>query len=352
MRKIITTVGTSLLTNRGRPWEGWEAKAGVPLPEVSIVREWLAEADMAVASAESNTLQALGVSDRDEIVFLHSDTEEGAFCAKRLAECYGKLAKTTSLEKIGRLGYGASVFSSGLKSLVDLVIKHVRQGTVKGQVPVLCATGGFKAEIAFLNLMGALLEIEVVYIHELHRQLVRLPRLPLSWDTAFAEENLDFFEWVEKEPRRSLEVESWLKGRPHLRSLVEDDRDGYTYLTAAGNLLFRVAMEKIEAGPRAEWPFPDPRSPQEKNKMSSIGHHRPPGWERFVERLCAIDCVSAVRFEKCSWKGPKVRLLDPRAGEIAVRYGDEDKWLTMSVSTTARGEAQTSLVAQYIATLV
>jgi len=72
LRKIITTVGTSLLTNRERPWEGWKAKAGMPLPESSIVREWLAEADMAVASAESNTLQALEVSDRDEIVFLHS----------------------------------------------------------------------------------------------------------------------------------------------------------------------------------------------------------------------------------------------------------------------------------------
>lgn len=352
MRKIITTVGTSLLTNRERPWEGWKAKAGMPLPEASIVREWLAEADMAAASAESNTLQALEVSDRDEIVFLHSDTEEGAFCAERLAEYYGNLTKATSLEKIGRLGYGASVFSSGLKSLVDLVIKHVRQGAGKGQVPVLCATGGFKAEIAFLNLMGALLEIEVFYIHELHRQLVRLPRLPLSWDAAFVEKNLDFFKWVEQEPRKSLEVESWLKGRPHLRSLVEDDRDGYTYLTAAGNLLFRVAMEKLEAGPRVKWPAPDPKPPSEKNKMSSIEHHRPPGWERFVERLCAIDCVSAVRFEKRSWKGPKVKILDPRGGDIAVRYGDENNGLTLAVSTTAKGEAQTSLVVEYLATLV
>jgi hypothetical protein len=67
--------------------------------------------------------------------------------------------------------------------------------------PVLCATGDFKAEVAFLNVLGALLHVEQF------REIVRLPRL---------------------------------RGRPELRPLVMDDAGGHTYLNAAGDLLIAV----------------------------------------------------------------------------------------------------------------
>jgi CRISPR/Cas system-associated protein Csm6 len=132
------------------------------------------------------------------------------------------------LEPIGRLGYGAAQFTAGLKALVDVTIRRVRQANSRGMETVFCATGGFKAEIAFMNVMGALLGIEVYYIHELHRELVRLPRLPLTWDADFVARNDEFFRWVEAEPRKSAEVETWLKGRPDLRPLGEDAADGCT----------------------------------------------------------------------------------------------------------------------------
>jgi putative CRISPR-associated protein (TIGR02619 family) len=348
-RQIICTVGTSLLTNRDdRPWAGWNPSKPDPLPLADDVDVWLKTADLAQASAETNTLRALDLGDSDALAFLHSDTTEGLFCAERLASCYRADDRQVVLERIGKLGYGAAVFTSGLKALVDVTLRLVRRGRECGRQPLLCATGGFKAEIAFLNLMGALLEIEVVYIHELHRQMVRLPRLPLTWDAEFVSRHERFFTWIDEEPRSSGDVESWLKGRPELRSLVEDDGGGNTMLTAAGDLLFRAARERLGAGPRAFWPEADPRPPNEKNQVSSSEHHRPGGWERFVARLCAIDCVTVVRYDSGAYGGSQVKIIDGAHGVIGVRFGDAGAVLPLRVETTARNDAQSDLVASYL----
>lgn len=348
-RQIICTVGTSLLTNRDdRPWAGWNPRTPDPLPAAAVVDRWLASADLVKASAETNTLRALELSEHDALALLHSDTPEGRFCAEALWRLYRGRCREVSLEQIGRLGYGAAVFTAGLKSLVDVTLRLVHQGRERGREALLCATGGFKAEIAFLNLLGALLEIEVVYIHELHRELVRLPRLPLTWDADFVLRHKQFFTWIDEEPRKSGEVESWLKGRPELRSLVEDDGEGHTLLTAAGDLLFKAARERLSTRPRATWPAADPRPPTEKNHVSATEHHRPAGWERFVARLCAIDCVTAVRYDAGAHGGPQVKIMDGNQGVIGVRFGDADNELPLRVETTARGEPQTELVASYL----
>jgi putative CRISPR-associated protein (TIGR02619 family) len=348
-RLIICTVGTSLLTNRdGRPWSGWNPRARDPLPDMVDVELWLSCADPAEASAESNTLRMIELSTADVLALLHSETPEGRFCANALDRLYRKQCGEVSLEQIGRLGYGAADFTRGLKALINVTLRLVRSGRDHGRQPLFCATGGFKAEIAFLNLLGALLEIEVVYIHELHRELVRLPRLPLAWDAEFVSRHEDFFRWIDDEPRRNGEVESWLRSRPELRSLVEDDNDGHTLLTAAGDLLFKAACERSGAIPRATWPNADPRPPAEKNKVSGTEHHRPDGWDRFVNRLCTIDCVSLVRYDPAVYGGSHVKVIDPIAGALGVRFGSHDAELALRVETTARGDEQCELVASYM----
>jgi putative CRISPR-associated protein (TIGR02619 family) len=345
-RLLICTIGTSLLTNLDRPWAGW--RPGTDLPDPEVVDNWLAEADPIKASAETNTLRALELEDGDSIALLHSDTHEGRFCAQRLLTRYQGSCRDVALQSINRLGYGADEFTTGLKSLVDSAIRLVRQAQEAGRTAVICATGGFKAEIALLNLLGALLEVEVVYIHELHRRLVRLPRLPLAWNPQFVTEHESFFTWIDEMPRPSGEVESWLKQSPQLRDLIEDGDDGNTYLTAAGDLLFKVARERLAAGPRAVWPEADPRPPEEKNGVSAVAHHRPDGWERFVARLCAVDCVSLVRYDAAAASGPRVRVLDGDSGVIGVCFRSGDSALPLRVETTARGSEQTEHVARYV----
>lgn len=350
-RLLICTVGTSLLTNRDqRPWAGWNPRRPDPLPESSAVDAWLARADPISASAEANTLYSVNMDSTDHVLFLHSDTSEGRFCSERLA-AYVRAGRCREARGavLKALGYNHASFAQrGLKSLVSESVTAITTAWRNGLQPVFCATGGFKAEIAFLNLLGALLDVEVYYIHEQFRQIVRLPRLPLTWDAEYVARNRDFFEWIDAEPRASVAVESWLHGRPELRSLVEDAEDGNTYLNAAGNLLFQAARERLAMGPHATWPAPDARPPAEKHAVSGVPHHRPPGWERFVQRLCSIDCVCQVRYDETAHGGPPVKILDAATGAIGVRFGSGDTWMPLRVETTARGAAQLELVAEYL----
>jgi putative CRISPR-associated protein (TIGR02619 family) len=351
-RLLICTVGTSLLTNRDqRPWAGWQRQQ--PLPDADAVDRWLSDADAVQASAETNTLHAVGLQESDRVLLLHSDTSEGRFCSQRLEVYLRPRCHAADSRPLTALGYHSPSFAQrGLKSLVCEAITAVAQAHRDGLQPVFCATGGFKAETAFLNLLGALLYVEVCYIHEHFREVVRLPRLPLTWDAEFVERHRDFFEWIDAEPRASVEVEGWLRGRPELRPLVEDGSDGNTYLNAAGDLLFRAARERLAHGPRAVWPEAVPRTPEEKNGLSGVEHHRPRGWERFVARLCAIDCVSRVSYDAAASSGPEVRILDASTGTLAVRCGRPDTILPLRVETSAHGEAQTELVAEYLRRLV
>ncbi len=358
MRTIICTVGTSLLTNRdSRPWSGWSPRERPALPAAETVDSWLETSDPVVASAEINTLHRLEIGEGDELALLHSATPEGEFCAKRLEAYFEpRLGKASpghprvKLQVLGHLGYGAAAFSGGLKSLVDCTLQLVRDARKRERLPVLCATGGFKPEGAFLGLVGALLEIDVVYIHELHRELVFLPRLPLSWDPDFVVRNEDFFLWIDGEPRPSHEVEQRLKACPELRPLIEDGGEGNSYLTAAGNLLFQAAQEMRRSVPHATWPKADPRPPAEKNRVSTVEHHRPDGWEKFVRRLCEIDCVTSVAYEPLAFGGERVKILDEAAGSIGLRYEKQSKTLPLRVESTARGAAQTDLLVTYLRT--
>jgi putative CRISPR-associated protein (TIGR02619 family) len=349
-RYVLCTVGTSLLTNLDRPWAGW--KPGEALPDQKNVLEWLRAAGHEKATAETNTLLALDLQEGDHLELIHSATPEGRFCAELLGELYKPHLRSVRVQEVRDLGYGAEAFTRGLKGLVDLAIASVRRARDQGLTPVFSATGGFKAEIAFLNLLGALLHVEVVYIHEQFRNLVRFPRLPLRWDDDFVMQHEDFFAWIDQEPRRTAEVESWLKARPELHDLVEEDTRGYVFLSAAGNLLYRAAKERSLAEPRATWPAADPRPPNQKNHLSDVAHRRPPGADDLVRRLCRVDCVSSVRYDAAAKGRPPVRVIDPDRGAISVVFGPAGNVLPLRVETTARGQAQCELVADHLRRLV
>ena len=348
-RLLITTVGTSLLTNRDeRPWE-WSFRNRDNLPDTDIVDNWLATADPVKVSAEMNTLHRRSVGQMDRISFLHSDTPEGKYCSERLGTYYANQCREVKQCALSALSYRDQSFAQrGLKSLISVALQEIREARTISLTPIFCATGGFKAEIAFLNILGALLNIEVYYIHELHREEVQLPRLPLAWDTKYVIEHRDFFEWIKKDMRRSIEVESWLNHRPELRTLVEDvEMDGvsYTDLSAAGELLFEAAKEYQ---PRAVWPEPSENSPTDKDGLSRVEHHRPQGWKKFVSRLCAIGFVSRVVFDSTMYGGDAVKVIDADAGAVGVRFGPAGNELPLKVETTARGDEQTELVVAYL----
>ncbi|MCX7624862.1 MAG: putative CRISPR-associated protein [Candidatus Sumerlaeaceae bacterium] len=313
------------------------------------MNRWLSTADMEAASAETNTLRRINLSQDDKLILMHSSTPEGRFCAECLADLYKNSTRDVIVKEVSELGYAADKFSSALKKLIDITVNTVTEAAKEGATVIIAATGGFKAEIAFLNLLGALCGIEVVYLHELHRNVVRLPQLPLSWDANFVAQNLEFFQWIDEEPRRANEVESWLNREPRLRFLVETTPDGYCYLSPAGYLLYKAGSQQIKSTqPQTCWPGAVPDPPDKKNRVSTVPHHRPKGWEEFVKWLCLIDCVKSVHYDKDAISGPRVRVHPNEDGVILLRFEKGKEILPLRVETTARGTAQCELVKSYL----
>jgi hypothetical protein len=207
----------------------------------------------------------------------------------------------------------------------------------------ICATGGFKAEMAYLNLVGILCECPVHYIHEQFDELVTLPPLPVTWDTSFVEQNLEFFSWIDDEPRKADQVENRLKAAPALRQLVSFEDDGCGYLTAAGTALYEAYKERTGAA-SVRWPEKCQVPPDKKLQWSGTEHHRPRDADRLGEELAKNPYVCAIWFEGEGQGRTGVEVTDAAAGTLRV-LRKTDRTIKLKVKTTARGEEQCELVA-------
>lgn len=144
----------------------------------------------------------------DDLVFLHSDTEEGQRCAEALTRYFAEEGgHRTRMERIAGLSYNEKGFvSHGLRELVRLMSREIRLASRAGQPAHLNATGGFKAEIAYATALGLIFGVPVSYIHEKFGDIITLPATPIAWDYSLFAWYSEFFDWIDAEPRLSSEV--------------------------------------------------------------------------------------------------------------------------------------------------
>jgi putative CRISPR-associated protein (TIGR02619 family) len=339
MRTVITTVGTSLLTNRDRPWAGW--RFGSPLPITRDVETWLRDADPVTASAEIHTWLRLGLFEEhtsDRIVLMHSDTDDGSFCAERLRAYANSRGIEAQVRRVEGLTYSdASAFNRGLRRLVRLLAEEIRSGQGGGEA-ALAATGGFKAEIAVANLVGASLGAPVYYIYEQFEELIYLEPLPIElapdWLTGGPGAGL-LRRLSGDDCVRSAEVDSLLKADGRLEMLVESEEiEGQAYVCP--NLLGELAAQ-ILAAPAVDWPQASGLEPREKIRLENAGHHRPRGWESFVEGLARSPFVTSVRYDGTAGRRPGLRpAADNDTDILAVMAADDAPALSLRVTPRRR----------------
>jgi len=119
MRTILTTVGTSLLSNARRD-------LGIDDPNDQQLSNYLHHNLAAKTSAETNSLARILV-EGDHITFLHSQTEEGKQCAELLEAYYQIKGYDTKVVNIPDLAYSETRFKMrGLRSLVATLIGEIR----------------------------------------------------------------------------------------------------------------------------------------------------------------------------------------------------------------------------------
>ena len=169
---------------------------------------------------------------------------------------------------------------------------------------------------------------------------------PLTLDIII--QHRTFFEWIDSEIRSTYDVDSWLKSYPQFRSLVKENSNGQICLNDLGTLLNCAVNEIFDDRPRLKWPKGVALPPSKKYGISLEPHHRPRGWEKFVNDLCEIDCVRRVAYDNCGYGGSDIKVVDADSGTIACRYGPVGTCLPLRIDTTARGKEQTELVIEYI----
>ncbi len=232
---IINTVGTSLLGNAKR----------LNLESDPEILEYL-NRDPRAASAETNALDRL-LEVNDRAVLLYSQTAEGKRCAE-LIQAHVNKSHHCDIEEVKGLSYAEKGFvQHGLKNFVQALAKHIRDAKRAQLTPIINATGGFKAEIAYATAVGLVFKTPVCYIHEKFGDIVTLPVTPFGWDSSIFALHQDFFDWVDSEPRSSQEVQSRVAGLPEeVKMLLEDGIDGTTMLSPLGEAYlsaFRLERE-------------------------------------------------------------------------------------------------------------
>ncbi|GIV17708.1 MAG: hypothetical protein KatS3mg022_3143 [Armatimonadota bacterium] len=235
MRTIISTVGTSLLSNAER--------AG----KKDDLQTYLRFTEPEKASAETNSLSRL-LQEGDHIVFLHSQTQEGKRAAEALATFYKNNGYPTELREVADLQYRESRFKMrGLRSLVATLVEVIRREREAGRKVLVNATGGFKAEIAYATLVGLLFDVPVYYIHEAFREIIELPPTPISWDFSLIDTYVDFFDWISADLRPTAEVDRRLRPLPdEIRLLLVEEED-YTMLSPTGEAFYEAYRARVEA---------------------------------------------------------------------------------------------------------
>ncbi|BAZ08049.1 putative CRISPR-associated protein [Calothrix sp. NIES-3974] len=356
MRKIITTTGTSLLTNAAREFK----KKSADVTDKELHLFWK-QVGVEAASAETNSLLKIAKPD-EEIVLLHTDTTDGYRCAREV-ERYLKSQNWlhVRLRKLPLENNEAQFESHGLRELVNILIDEISQGQRQNREVVINATGGFKAEIAYTTMVGMIFEVPIKYIYQNFQKPITFPALPVSWNIDLLLEYDNFFQWLDEEPRLRQEVEECLKAIPEserdriLPLLLPPDSEDCIYLSPAGEILWKRVNQQRDIG--KSLPEPNTSKIPEKDKISNsldeVKHHYPKGTLNFAQKIAKLAPVEEIiggHFENTTTRRVK-KVFDD--GSIRVLWADNKKAANITIRTTARGLAQTlNFCDQYIRPLL
>jgi putative CRISPR-associated protein (TIGR02619 family) len=342
MKKVITTTGTSLLTNFKRQVKDRVNEDKLKEELISFIRQ----NDPDKASAETNSLLKIA-EDGDEILLLHTDTTEGLMCAEVIQQYLQSEKKKVSLKKLPLENNETQFERYGLRGLVDALIEEIQSGQKQGLDVVINATGGFKAQIAYTTMVGMIFQIPVKYIYEGFKKPITFPALPVKWDMDLVLEYEDFLIWLDEEPRQASAADSQIKAtgdrmEQFSQLLLPPDDKGYIFLSAAGTILLKRVQQQREAG--KSLPDPPASGIKPENKISSslkeAKHHVSDDTLEKVKKIAKLDAVIEIvggKTENTTRKGLKGVRED---GTIRVLWADDKMATNLEIRTTAQGEAQ------------
>ena len=252
MRFIVSTVGTSILTNsinREKPDEAknWASilrdsanlKAEELTDKTKITLDTLADRALEKLlkndintnrriSAELNGIYgiydgSLPKNSNDQHYLICSDTAQGQTTGQLIAAFLQDQGTIVSVETpTGLSTKDTKSFTDGIKALIKWLEEYVPKPPSEYEV-IFNLVGGFKSLQGYMNTFGAFYANEVVYIFEGSPDLIRIPRLPIQIDTSVIEDNVIEFAMMAAGQKFPID---FLSGIPETLLEKADDHAG------------------------------------------------------------------------------------------------------------------------------
>jgi len=206
MKTAITTVGTSLLENlkvkvlptlKKATFEEWDSQKESIIEKQGEIKEKISNEPVDKLCAEVQTLLMIKKNYPNLVTYLIcTDTILSVMCAdaiKPVLEKHGirvHFEHTREYVVEGLIVEGdraSKTFSEiGFPNLIR-VVRNIESRSGADNRPILNISGGYKALIPVMTVMGQLYDMEVAYVYEDGADLINLGKLPINFDFDFGE---------------------------------------------------------------------------------------------------------------------------------------------------------------------
>lgn len=272
MKKIITTVGTSIFSNyyewksekkesgeakadfntlRKKPHDDWGFYVDEEINKLrKVISKWATSNNQASAEISSLLKIAEQYPGEDlEVYLIATDTVLSRLAAELVQEWFGDRMRIM-FDPARHVIQGLSVEKSGafvehgIQNLVSAILEI--GGTPEGREHevMLNISGGYKGIIPVMTIVGQLYDMAICYTYEDSDELIEIARMPLSFDWEVMEKYVLFL-------KRPQEIEGETADEMKTLHLVKKEDDGYK-LTILGTLISDFLVRKP---PFFETPF-------------------------------------------------------------------------------------------------
>jgi len=263
MKKIITTVGTSVFANyfdeeknkdidttkkghykklKEKPFSEWEKYKKRINALKPIILNWIGWN----SSAEIKSLIKISkmLNEKLEVYLLTSDTILSNFAAEIIKE-YFKGNKQISIRQIIPVKklqvFNAEEFSR--EGLVNLISAIERVANDYYDDIIFNITGGYKAVIPYMTIMAQINQCDIYYIFEDTDALIKIPKTPIRVDYDEIEENYELLKDLEEVVENYPEWRNKHYSRiEKISGFIETDRENSAILSPLG----RIFLSKYE----------------------------------------------------------------------------------------------------------
>ena len=314
MRFVLSTIGTSILTNlinRGEPTEGhwWkQLRDSANLKsddldkeeDVKMIINTLTERALEKLlrndvetnrrlSAELNGIYGiygdqLPERSSDEHYLICTDTAQGQATGELIKDFLESQGFTVGVVTPSQLStQDPESFTTGTKELIKWLEDNVPWRRDSGYQVIFNLVGGFKSLQGYMNTFGAFYADEVIYIFESPTaDLIKIPRLPIQIDTTIIEEYLTEFALMDAGKLYPIEE---LKGISEtLLELVEGNGKTYAGLSAWGELIWHRTKSGLLSGE----PLPFPRLVYQQSFINDCEKLNSQQWTKLQETLAKV----------------------------------------------------------------